>query len=106
MTMTSTVFWGIFSIGFVFGYLLYYAVRHTKEFSIEMLSVAIGAVGSATVIGLFSDYQDWLGPYGLGLLAGFIFYLILAILFIATGIFDKFSSVGILTKTILGSPRE
>jgi hypothetical protein len=31
--------------------LLYYAVRHTKEFSIEMLSVAIGAVSSATIIG-------------------------------------------------------
>ena len=42
--MTGLVFWGIFGIGFVFGYLLYYAVRHTKEFSIEMLSVAIGAV--------------------------------------------------------------
>jgi hypothetical protein len=49
--MTGLVFGGIFGIGFVFGYLLYYAVRHTKEFSIEMLSVAIGAVSSATIIG-------------------------------------------------------
>ncbi|MFQ5769738.1 MAG: hypothetical protein ACE5HX_04325 [bacterium] len=104
--MSNTVFWGIFAIGFVFGYLLYYAVRHTKEFSIELLSVAVGAVGGATVIGLLGDYQDWIGPYGLGLLAGFIFYFLLAIIFIATGIFDKFANVGILSKTLLGSPRE
>jgi len=56
--MTNLVFWGIFGIGFVFGYLLYYAVRHTKEFSIEMLSVAIGAVSRATVIGFLGNYQD------------------------------------------------
>ena len=38
--------------GLVFGYLLYYAVRHTKEFSIEMLSVAIGAVHRTDCHGL------------------------------------------------------
>lgn len=104
--MTSTVFWGIFAIGFVFGYLLYYAVRHTREFSIEMLSVAIGAVGSATVVGFLGRYDDWIGPYGLGLLAGFMFYFLLSIVFIATGIFEKFASVGILSRTLLGTPRE
>ncbi len=104
--MSSTVFWGIFAVGFVFGYLLYYSVRHTKEFSIELLGAAIGAVGGATVIGLLGKYPDWIGPYGLGLLAGFIFYFILSIIFIATGIFEKFSNVGILSKTLLGAPRE
>ena len=64
--VTSSVWWGIFAIGFVFGYLLYYAVKHTKQFDIEMLSAAIGAVGGATVIGLFKPYADWIGPYGLG----------------------------------------
>lgn len=103
--MSGSVFWGIFAVGFVFGYLLYYAVRHTKEFSIDMLSIAIGAVGGATVIGWLGNYTDWIGPYGLGLLAGFMFYLILSIIFIATGIFEKFSNVGILSKTLLGSPR-
>ena len=78
--MSGLVFGGIFGIGFVFGYLLYYAVRHTKEFSIEMLSVTIGAVSSATVIGFLSNYQGWIAPYGLGLLAGFIFYLCFSIL--------------------------
>jgi hypothetical protein len=104
--MTGSVFWGIWGIGFVFGYLLYYAVRHTKEFSIEMLSTALGAVGGATVIGLLGNQQNWIGPYGLGLLSGFIFYLVLSILLIATGLFEKYASAGILTKALLGAPRE
>ncbi|MGD9900670.1 MAG: hypothetical protein AB7T22_16215 [Calditrichaceae bacterium] len=104
--MSDSVFWGIFATGFVFGYLLYYAVRHTKEFSIEMLSVAFGAVGGATVIGFLGNYPDWIGPYGLGLLSGFIFYLLLSFILIATGLFDKFAGVGILTKSVLGVPKE
>jgi hypothetical protein len=90
----------------VFGYLLYYAVRHTKEFSIEMLSVAIGAVSSATIIGFLGNYQDWIAPYGLGLLTGFIFYLVLSIILIATGLFEKLDKVGMLSKALLGAPRD
>jgi hypothetical protein len=100
--MTTSVFWGIFSIGFVFGYLLYYSVRHTPGFTIDMLSTAIGAVGSAVVIGLLGNVEGWLGPYGLGLAAGFLFYLVLSIILIATGWFEKFSNVGILSKALLG----
>ncbi len=104
--MTTVTFWGIFSIGFVFGYLLYYSVRHTKEFNIDLLVTAIGAVGGATVIALLSHVDGWIGPYGLGLLAGFLFYLALSLLFIATGWFEKASGVKILSQTLLGSPRE
>ena len=104
--MGTSIFWGIFSIGFVFGYLLYYAVRHTREFNIDLLSVAIGAVGGATVIGLLSHTEGWIGPYGLGLLAGFFFYLVLCLIFIATGWFAKLSNIGILSRTLLGAPRE
>jgi hypothetical protein len=104
--MSGTIFWGIWGIGFVFGYLLYYAVRHTDAFSIEMLSTAIGAVGGATVIGLVGNYQDWIAPYGLGLLAGFIFYFVLSLILIATGLFSKFANVGILSKTLIGAPRD
>jgi len=104
--MSSSIFWGIFFIGFVFGYLLYYTVRHTKEFSIDLLSVAIGAVGGATVIGLLGKVDGWLGPYGIGLGAGFLFYLILALVFIATGWFEKVEKYKILTQTILGVPKE
>jgi hypothetical protein len=104
--MPASTFWGIFFIGFVFGYLLYYAVRHTREFSIDLLSVAIGAVGGAIVIGLLGRVEGWLGPYGIGLGSGFLFYLILSLFFIGTGWFEKVSNVKILSHTILGSPRE
>jgi hypothetical protein len=104
--MSNLVFWGIFSIGFVFGFLLYYAVRHTREFNVEMLSVAIGALGGATVIGFLGNYQDWIAPYGLGLISGFAFYFILSIILVATGVFDKFGDVGILSKTSSGLPKE
>jgi hypothetical protein len=106
--MTSTTFWGIFCMGFVFGYLLYYSVRHTKEFSIELLSSAIGAVGGGTVIGLLGKTEGWLGPYGIGLLCGFIFYLILALILILTGKFAAVAggNVMLLAKTLLGSPRQ
>lgn len=57
-TMTCSVWWGIFGIGFIFGYLLYYAVRHTDKFNIEMLATAIGVLGGGTIIGLFGDYKD------------------------------------------------
>jgi hypothetical protein len=102
--MGATVFWGIWGIGFVFGFLLYYAVRRTKEFSIAMLSTAIGAVGGAAVIGLLGNHQNWIAPYGLGLLAGFIFYFMLSLVLIATGLFSKFANVGILSKTLIGLP--
>ena len=104
--MSGTVFWGIWGIGFVFGYLLYYAVRHTDAFSIDMLSTAVGAVGGATVIGLVGNYQDWIAPYGLGLLAGFIFYFVLSLIFIATGLFGKSANVALLSKTLIGAPRD
>ena len=104
--MSTSTFWGIFFIGFVFGYLLYYAVRHTKEFSIDLLSVAIGAVGGAIVIGLLGNVEGWLGPYGIGLGSGFLFYLILSLIFLATGWFSKVDSVKLLSQTILGSPKE
>lgn len=104
--MSTSVFWGIFFIGFVFGYLLYYAVRHTREFNIELLSAAIGAVGGATVIGWLGKVDGWLGPYGLGLAVGFLFYLVLSLVLIATGLFGKFANVGVLSRTLLGAPRE
>jgi len=104
--MTTTQFWGIFLVGFVFGYLLYYSVRHTKEFNIELLSSAIGAVGGAVVIQLLGQYEGWIGPYGLGLGAGFVFYLILSLILIATGWFQKVSEVRILSQTLLGVPKE
>lgn len=104
--MTATVFWGIFAIGFVFGYLLYYSVRHTPGFTPDLLVTAIGAVAGGTVIGFLGHETGWLGPYGLGLGAGFLFYLVLSIIFIATGLFEKFANVGILSQALIGKPME
>lgn len=105
--MSGTTFWGILSMGFIFGYLLYYSVRHTKEFNIELLSSAFGAVGGGAVIGLFGGITGWIGPYGIGLLAGFLFYLILTLILLTT---KKLSAaagatpVMLLSRTLLGSP--
>ena len=106
--MDITAFLGIFSIGFVFGYLLYYAVRHTKEFNIDLLAAAFGAVGGGTVVALFGKTEAWIGPYGLGLGVGFLFYLVLSLILIFN---EKFQIVAdnkvmLLSKTLLGSPRQ
>lgn len=94
---------GIGCIGFVFGYLLYYAVRHTEKFDVTLLSAAIGAVGSEVVITLISPSgKSGVGPYGIGLLAGFMFYLALTLYFTKTGGFDKLVKNWILFTSLLG----
>lgn len=102
--MTTLEWIGIFSVGFVFGYLLYYAVRHTEKFNIDLLSGAIGAVGGGVLIAKFDAMPGWIGPYGLGLGVVFIVYLALA-LFLAN---DKALSTAagtaakFLAQTLLG----
>ncbi len=79
-----TTYWdmaGIFGIGFVFGFLLFYTVRHTPNLNTDSLVAAIGAIGGATLLGMVDKYPHWIGPYGTGLLAGFIIYFVLAIYF-------------------------
>lgn len=102
--MSIVLFAGIFGIGFVFGYLLYYAVRHTANFNIELLSSAIGTIGSGTVIGFLGKADGWLGPYGIGIMAGFLFYLVLTILLSASGEFGRVvgSRVLFLSQKLLG----
>ena len=107
--MSTSMFWGTFCMGFVFGYLLYYAVRHTKEFNIDLLSSAVGAVGGGVVIALFGKTEGWIGPYGLGIGSGFVFYLILCLILILTGKFKQVADNNVLlllSKTLLGTPRQ
>lgn len=105
--MGTTTFLGIFGIGFVFGYLLYYAVRHTAQFNIELLSSAIGAVGGGVVIGWLGRTPGWIGPYGIGLWAGFLAYLVLALLLLGKGkLADAASGWRLmLSRTLLGKPQ-
>jgi hypothetical protein len=71
--------WGILLIGLVFGYLLFYTVRHTPNLSLDSLATATGAVGGATIVALFGKYPHWVGPYGVGLFLGFLLYYIPAV---------------------------
>lgn len=104
--MNALTGWGIFCVGFVFGYLLYYSVRHTKEFSIELLSAAIGAIGGGTVIAFLGKTEGWIGPYGLGIGAGFVVYGMLAFALILHGKFAKVADTGVmLRQTLLGTPK-
>jgi hypothetical protein len=102
--MDVLTFWGIFAIGFVFGYLLYYAIRHTNNFNLDLLSSAVGAVGGAGVIGWLGKTEGWVGPYGLGIAAGFLFYLLLVLLLIFAGNFSKVgdNKVLLVGKTLAG----
>lgn len=102
--MDTVLFAGIFGIGFVFGYLLYYAVRHTANFNIELLSSVIGTVGSGTVIGFLGKTDGWLGPYGIGIMTGFLFYLLLTVVLSASGELGQLvgSRVLFLSQKLLG----
>ena len=106
--MSLATFLGIFSIGFVFGYLLYYAVKHTEKFNIELLSSAIGTISGGALIGYFKEAPGWIGPYGLGIGAGFLFYLILSLILILSGRPDVAGGgpVLLLRRTLLGTPKE
>jgi hypothetical protein len=109
--MTTGVWLGIFSIGFVFGYLLFYSVRHTKEFNVDLLSSAIGAVGGGAVIKFVGGADGWLGPYGIGIGSGFILYGILCLVLIGPGAptFAKETTgqerLKSVTQSLLGKPR-
>ena len=114
--MNSGTFWGILSMGFVFGYLLYYAVRHTTQFNIDLLSSAFGAIGGGVVIALFGKTDGWIAPYGIGIGAGFVFYLLLSLILIFAGKFKEVDEAKVLSaehptamllsQTLLGVPRQ
>jgi hypothetical protein len=105
----STTTCGIFALGFVFGYLLYYAVRHTDKFNIELLSSAIGAIGGGALVGHFEQTPGWIGPYGIGIGIGFLFYLALALVLLGSNKFRDTVGGGpvmLLSQTLLGTSND
>jgi hypothetical protein len=75
----NVTFWGIVGIGFIIGWLVYYAVRRTQNFQISTVTAVIGVIAGGAVSKFLGNTPDWLGPYGIGLAAGFVSYLVLSL---------------------------
>jgi len=108
--MTVVEWLGIFCIGFVFGYLLFYSVRHTKEFNPDLLTTAVGAVGGGTVIKLAGGTAGWLGPYGIGIGVGFVVYGVMCLVLIRPGAAlaatdPRRLKLTAVSQALLGKPR-
>lgn len=89
--------WGIFCIGLVFGWLLYYAVRHTENFSVATLSPTLGVVGSAATIGWIQHGATaWIGPYGVGVGIGFFGYFLITVCLVFLGKLDAVDQAKLL----------
>jgi len=67
---------GALCFGFVVGWVTYRTLRRTGEpVAISNIATVIGAVGGASVTGLFN--KELFGWYSIGLTGGFFLYLIL-----------------------------
>ena len=64
--------------GAVTGWVTYRTLRRTKPNGLSDIATVLGAVGGATVTGLFPKESEAFGWYGIGLAAGFFLYLIVA----------------------------
>lgn len=95
---------GIGGIGFVFGYVLYYAVRQTKGFDVQLLATAFSAVFGEATLGWIFKTLSAVAAYGAGLALGFLFYLSLACILVLAGGPNAPPTTLFLSKTLLGSP--
>lgn len=77
--MGTVSLWGAFAFGLVIGWVTYRTLRRTKQSGLGDIATVIGAIGGATVTGLFQKGTDAFGYYGIGLAAGFSFYLIVSV---------------------------
>lgn len=74
---------GAFAFGTVIGWITYRTLRRSKQSGLSDIATVIGAVGGATVTGLFPKETDVFGLYGIGLAIGFFLYLIVSLLIAA-----------------------
>jgi len=77
--MGSVSLSGAFAFGLVIGWVTYRTLRRTKQTGLSDIATVIGAVGGATVTGLFQKGTDIFGYYGIGLAVGFFLYLIVSV---------------------------
>jgi|RhiMethySRZTD1v2_1073278.scaffolds.fasta_scaffold408246_1 NhaP-type Na+/H+ or K+/H+ antiporter len=61
--------------GVVIGWITYRTLRRTKPNGLSDIATVIGAVGGATITGLFPKESGALGVYSIGLAVGFFVYL-------------------------------
>ncbi len=71
---------GAFAFGTVIGWITYRTLRRSKQSGLSDIATVIGAVGGATVTGLFPKETNVFGLYGMGLALGFFLYLVVSLL--------------------------
>ncbi|RWP51084.1 hypothetical protein [Mesorhizobium sp.] len=82
--------WGALSFGAIIGWYVYYINRYRKgDVGIGDITSVIGAIGGASVTGLFGG-PDLFGAYGIGLGIGFFTYFLVLILLVGKS--DNFDS--------------
>jgi uncharacterized membrane protein YeaQ/YmgE (transglycosylase-associated protein family) len=70
---------GALLFGVVVGWITYGTLRRAQRNSLTDLTTVIGAIGGATVTGLFPKETGAFGAYCVGLAVGFFGYLIVAV---------------------------
>ena len=68
---------GALAFGVVIGWVTYRTLRRNKPNGLSDIATVIGAIGGATITGLFPRESETFGYYGIGLFIGFVGYLII-----------------------------
>jgi hypothetical protein len=75
---------GAFCFGVLLGWLLYFINRYrTSDVQIGDLAAVLGVIGGGAVLSLFEAKTDLFGAYGIGLLVGFLAYLLVLCVMVA-----------------------
>lgn len=71
----KVILWlGAFCFGLVMGWVTYRTLRRSAQTAIGDIASVIGAIGGATVVGLFPKDNPSFGLYCIGLTIGFFYY--------------------------------
>lgn len=68
--------WGSFCFGIVMGWVTYRTLRRTQTNGINDIATVAGTLGGAAITNLWSPETGAFGSYCIGLLTGFVGYLI------------------------------
>jgi hypothetical protein len=71
-SMKSGPYW----FGVVIGYVTYRTLKHKKDAGISDIAAVIGAIGGATIVGLFPVVEGRFDQYAIGLAYGFFFFIV------------------------------